>query len=246
MALTPGQSARYARHIVLKDLGGAGQQKLAAAHVAIVGAGGLGAPVIAYLAGAGVGRLTIIDPDTVSLSNLSRQVIYAETDLDRPKAESAARFVEALNAEIVVQPLVQALDDGNAAQLLSGVDLVVEGTDSFAVKRRVAAICRETERPLVMGALGPFDGSLTVLAPFLARKNGGAYPRFEALYPRDPRPEDSPPCEQVGVLSVLPGIVGTMMANEAIKWVAGYGDPLLGKLLIYSARTGESRVMTYR
>lgn len=246
MALSPAQSARHARHIVLKDIGGAGQQKLAAAHVAIVGAGGLGAPVIAYLAGAGIGRLTVIDPDTVSLSNLSRQVIYAEADLGQTKAGAAAKFIEALDPDIAVQPLVETLDDDNAASLLSGADLVVEGTDSFAVKRLVAAVCQKAERPLVMGALGPFDGSLTVFAPFAERRSGGTYPRFEALYPRDPRPEDSPPCEQVGVLNVLPGIVGTMMANEAIKWITGYGEPLLGKLLIYSARTGESRVMTYR
>lgn len=246
MALTPAQSARHARHIVLKDVGGSGQQKLAAAHIAIVGAGGLGAPAIAYLAGAGIGRLTIIDPDTVSLSNLPRQVIYTETDLGRPKAESAANFVAARDPDIVVQPLVQALDENNAAALLAGADLVVEGSDSFAAKRLVAAACGTAGRPLVMGALGPFDGSLTVLAPFVERKGGGHYPGFQALYPRDPLPEDSPPCEQVGVLNVLPGIVGTMMANEAIKWIAGYGDPLLGKLLIYSARTGESRIMTYR
>lgn len=246
MALTPAQSARYARHIVLKDLGGSGQQKLSAAHVVIVGAGGLGAPVIAYLAGAGIGRLTIIDPDSVSISNLARQVIYQEADLGQPKVEAAARFIEALNPEIVVQPLAQPLDKTNVGALLAGADVVIEGTDSFAVKRLVAASCLDAKIPLVMGALGPFDGSLTVFAPFRARRSGGDYPRFEALYPRDPRPEDSPPCELVGVLNVLPGIIGTMMANEAIKWIAGYGEPLLGKLLIYSARTGESRVMTYR
>ncbi|WP_332713088.1 HesA/MoeB/ThiF family protein [Pelagibacterium mangrovi] len=246
MALTSAQSARYARHIVLKDMGGVGQQKLAAAHVAVVGAGGLGAPVIAYLAGAGIGTLTIIDPDTVSLSNLARQVIYTDADLDHSKAVAAARFGAALNPEITVDPVVARLDADNAESFLSNADLVIEGTDFFATKRLVAAVCGKREIPLVTGALGPFDGSVTTLAPFLDREDGTPWPAFDALYPVDPTPEDSPPCELVGVLNVLPGIIGTMMANEAIKWLAGFGEPLLGKLLLYSARTGESRIMRYR
>jgi adenylyltransferase/sulfurtransferase len=246
VALSAAQSARYARHIVLKDMGGAGQQRLSAAHVAVVGAGGLGVPVIAYLGGAGIGRLTIIDPDTVSLSNLSRQVIYSDADLDLPKAEAAARFAAKLNPEIDPSAHVVSLTPDNARTLLSGADLVVEGTDNFATKRAVAAACADLEIPLVTGALGPFDGAVTVLAPFLKREDGIHWPDFAALYPVDPTPQDSPPCELVGVLNVLPGIVGTMMANEAIKYLAGFGEPLLGKLLIYSARTGESRIMRYR
>lgn len=246
MALTPAQSARYARHIVLKDMGGAGQQRLAAAHVTVVGAGGLGVPVIAYLAGAGVGTLTIIDDDTVALSNLARQVIYTEADLDHSKAVAAARFAAALNPEITVDPVVTRLDAENAESFLSNADLVIEGTDSFATKRLVAAVCEKRDIPLVTGALGPFDGSVTTLAPFRTRDDGTHFPAFATLYPADPTPEDSPPCELAGVLNVLPGIIGTMMANEALKWLAGFGEPLLGKLLLYSARTGESRIMGYR
>ncbi|WP_421951888.1 HesA/MoeB/ThiF family protein [Pelagibacterium sp.] len=246
MALTPAQSARYARHIVLKDMGGAGQQRLSAGHVAVIGAGGLGVPAIAYLAGAGIGRLTIIDPDSVSLSNLARQVIYTDADLDKPKAEAAARFAARLNPEIAPSAHVTSLAPDNAGTLLSGVDLVVEGTDNFAAKRAVAKACADLKVPLVTGALGPFDGSVTVLAPYATREDGSHWPDFAALYPVDPTPEDSPPCELVGVLNVLPGIVGAMMANEAIKYLAGFGEPLLGKLLIYSARTGESRMMRYR
>ncbi|QJR20750.1 HesA/MoeB/ThiF family protein [Pelagibacterium halotolerans] len=227
-------------------MGGAGQQRLSAAHVAIVGAGGLGVPVIAYLAGAGIGRLTIIDPDSVSLSNLSRQVIYSDADLDTPKAQAAARFAARLNPEIAPSARVESVTSDNAGTLLAGADLVVEGTDNFAAKRAVAKVCADLEIPLVTGALGPFDGSITVLAPFLKREDGSHWPDFAALYPVDPTPEDSPPCELVGVLNVLPGIVGSMMANEAIKYLAGFGEPLLGKLLIYSARTGESRIMSYR
>lgn len=226
-------------------MGGPGQQKLSAAHIAVVGAGGLGAPVIAYLAGAGIGRLTIIDPDTVALSNLARQVIYTDADLGHAKAVAAARFASALNPEITVDAVVTRLDADNAESFLSNADLVIEGTDTFAAKRVIAGTCEKRTIPLVTGALGPFDGSLTTLAPFLTRPDGKKWPGFDALYPVDPSPEDSPPCEQVGVLSVLPGVIGTMMANEALKWLAGFGEPLLGKLLIYSARTGESRVMRY-
>lgn len=246
MALTAAQSARYARHIVLKDMGGTGQQRLSAAHVVIVGAGGLGTPIVAYLAGAGVGKLTIIDPDAVSVSNLSRQVIYTDADLGHAKAVAATHFARALNPEIAVDALVTAIDGENGEALLSGANLVIEGTDSFSAKRTIAQICATREIPLITGALGPFDGSITTLAPFLTREDGTHWPAFAKLYPVDPNPQDSPPCEQVGVLSVLPGVIGTMMATEAVKWLAGFGEPLLGKLLIYSARTGETRIMRYR
>lgn len=246
MALSPAQSARHARHIVLKDLGGAGQQRLAGAHVALIGAGGLGAPAIAYLVGAGVGRLTIVDPDRVALSNLPRQVIYTETDIGRFKAEAAADYAAARDGAVEVVPRVATADAETAGDLIAGADIVLEGTDSFIAKRAVAAACAGVGIPLVTGALGPFDGSLTVLAPFRTDAEGRACPGFAALYPVAPTQEDSPPCELVGVLNVLPGIVGTMMANAAIQWIAGIGEPLLGKLLIYSARTGESRIMRYR
>ncbi|HWJ86466.1 MAG TPA: HesA/MoeB/ThiF family protein [Pelagibacterium sp.] len=245
MPLTASQAARYARHIVLKDMGGVGQQKLSAAHVLVIGAGGLGAPVIAYLAGAGIGRLTIVDPDTVALSNLARQVIFTEADLGQPKAEAAARFVGALNSGLVVEAVSQPFSTLNGAELLRDVDLAIEGTDRFPTKRLIARICAQNQVPLVSGALGQFDGSVTVLAPFLLRESGKAWPDFEALYPLDPMPEDSPPCELAGVLNVLPGIIGTMMANEAIKMIAGFGEPLLGRLLVYSARTAQSRIMEY-
>lgn len=245
MSLTPGQSQRHARHIVLKDVGGAGQQKLSAARVLVVGAGGLGVPVIAYLAGAGVGTIGIIDPDTISVSNLARQIIYRDTDIGQSKAERAAAFVAALNPDVAVRTHLEALAPKNGEAVISGYDLIVEGTDSFATKRLVAEIAARHEIPVVMGALGPFDGSVTTLAPYLG-DDRGPFPDFDRLYPTEPSPEDSPPCELAGVLNVLPGIVGTMMANEAIKWITGFAPPLLGKLLIYSARTGQTRVMDYR
>lgn len=245
MPLTASQAARYARHLVLKDMGGAGQQKLTGAHVLVIGAGGLGTPVIAYLAGAGIGRLTIVDPDTVALSNLARQVIFSEGDLGKPKAEAAARFVRSLNSDIVVEAVSQSFTVDNGSNLLEEVDLAIEGTDRFPIKRLIADICAQKQVPLISGALGQFDGSVTVFAPFLLRENGKAWPDFGALYPIDPSPEDSPPCEIAGVLNVLPGIIGTMMANEAIKVIAEFGEPLLGRLLIYSARTGQSRIIGY-
>jgi molybdopterin-synthase adenylyltransferase len=220
---------------VLKDVGGGGQQKLSAARVLVVGAGGLGVPVLAYLAGAGVGTIGIVDPDTISVSNLARQIVYRDTDIGHFKAERA----------VVVHTHRKELTADNGEAIVRDYDLIVEGTDSFATKRLVAEIAARHKIPVCMGALGPFDGTITTLAPYLGDERG-SYPGFDTLYPTAPSPEESPPCELAGVLNVLPGIVGTMLANEAIKWITGFAPPLLGKLLIYSARTGQTRVMDYR
>lgn len=246
MAFSREETARYARHIVLKDMGGPGQQRLKSAKVLVVGAGGLGSPVIAYLAAAGVGHLTLADPDTVSVSNLQRQILFRTADDGLPKAESAARFVAEINPHVTALAEPRALDAENADALVAGHDLVIEGTDSFAARQLVAAACEKAGVTLVTGAVGQFDGSLTVLAPHLTDATGVQNPRFSDLYPVAPRPEDSPACETVGVLGVLPGIVGTMMANEAIKFLTGIGTPLIGKLLVYSARSGETTVLRYK
>lgn len=240
MTLTPAESARYARHLVLKEIGGTGQQKIKAARVLVVGAGGLGSPVIAYLAGAGVGTLGIADPDIVSVSNLQRQIIFADADAGAHKAEIAKRFVADINPHLRVIAHPFAIDEGNAGAILADYDIVVDGTDSFATKKLLAESCAGAKIPLVTGALGQFDGSLTVFMPYT-----GDNPRFSDLYPSMPSREDSPPCELAGVLNVLPGILGTMMANEVLKLITGYGETLVGKLLVYSARSGETRVMRY-
>lgn len=240
MTLSPAQSARYARHLVLKGIGGAGQQKISSAKVLVVGAGGLGSPVIAYLAAAGVGVLGVADPDSVSLSNLQRQILFSDADEGRPKTQSAVRFVAGLNPHVKTVPHPLALDAANAREIIAGYDIVLEGTDDFAAKQAIANACESAKIPLVTGALGQFDGSLTVLMPW-REKN----PRFADLFPVAPSPEDSPPCELAGVLNVLPGVIGTMMANEALKLIAGYGAPLTGKLLVYSARSGETTVLRY-
>lgn len=234
-------SERYARHIVLKGIGGIGQQKIGAARVLVIGAGGLGSPVIAYLAAAGIGTLGIADPDQVSVSNLQRQIIHRTDDSGTSKTASAERFANDLNPAVNVVRHDLAITPDNVREVIEGYDLVVEGTDSFETKRVVAEACAVAEIPLVLGALGPFDGSLTVLAPYQNES-----PRFSDLYPNTPSTEESPPCELAGVLNVLPGIIGTMMANEALKLIAGYGEPLIGKLLVYAARSGETSVMRYR
>lgn len=246
MPLSGSEAARYARHIVLKDMGGGGQQKIKNARVLIVGAGGLGAPVIAYLAAAGTGTLGVADPDEVSLSNLQRQIIHGDDAIGEPKARSAGNFVGRINPFVNYRPHRLKLDAANAGKVIGDYDLVVEGTDDFAAKHAIANACETAQIPLVTGALGPFDGSLTVLKPYERAGDGTANPGFSDLYPTAPDPGDSPPCEIAGVLNVLPGIIGTMMANEALKLIAGYGIPLVGKLLVYSARTGESHVMNYR
>lgn len=246
MALSGDEAARYARHIVLKDMGGAGQQKLKNARVLIVGAGGLGAPVIAYLAAAGIGTLGVVDPDKVSLSNLQRQIIHGDDTIGSAKTKSAQDFVARINPFVRYLNHQIELDATNAGSIIANYDLVVEGTDDFASKQTVSQACEAAKIPLVTGALGPFDGTLTVLMPYARNALGRDNPRFSDLYPVAPDPKDSPPCEIAGVLNVLPGIIGTMMANEALKLIAGYGAPLVGKLLVYSARTGESHILDYR
>lgn len=246
MALSPEETRRYARHIVLKGLGGTGQAALKSAHVAVIGAGGLGAPVIAYLAAAGVGKLSILDPDTVALSNLQRQVIYRTADIGTAKAQSATRFVAGLNPHVAVDAVAEALTRENAARLLAGVTLVVEGTDSFAAREMAAEICESLSIPLVSGAVTMFDGQVTVLAPHLSGSDGSPAPRFADLFAVAPATGELPGCEEVGVLGVLTGTIGTMMANEAVKLVTGYAEPLIGRLLIYSARSGQTRILRYR
>lgn len=240
MSLTPEESARYARHIVLKDIGGVGQQKIHAAKVVVVGAGGLGSPIIAALSAAGMGQITVVDPDTVSLSNLQRQFIHRTADKDSLKVESAARFATDLNPHVDMRPIVAKLEAANADALIAGHDLVVEGSDSFATRVVVAEACERAGVPLVTGAVGQFDGSLTVIAPHVAGN-----PRFSDLYPEPPSLQDSPPCELAGVLSVLPMIIGAMMANEVLKLITGFGPVLVGRLLMYSARSGETTLLRY-
>jgi len=237
VTLTPDETRRYARHLVLRDVGGAGQQRLKAARVAVLGAGGLGSPAIAYLAAAGIGTIGVIDDDTVSLSNLQRQIVHRTADIGAGKAESAARFAAAINPAVTVAVHATRLDAANAPGLLGGYELVLDGTDTYATRRIAAAAAAALGLPLVSGAVSMWDGQVTVFLP------GGR--GFADLYPLTPRPEDVPSCEAVGVIGAVTGVVGTLMAMEAIKLVTGAGEPLAGRLLLYDGRAGRFTELAY-
>lgn len=230
MAFSPEENRRYARHLLLKGMGGSGQQALQGARVLVIGAGGLGSPAIAYLAAAGVGRLGIADHDAVSLSNLQRQVVHATPGIGRNKAQSAADFAGALNPHVRVATHELRVDQGNAGALIAHYDLVLDGSDNLETRRAVAAACEGLARPLISGAVTMFDGQLTIFAPHL----GG--PRFTDLYPDEADDGDLPSCEANGVLGPLTGVIGTLMAMEAIKLIAGIGEPLIGRVLVYDGK----------
>jgi len=239
------ETRRYARHIVLKGVGGEGQQKLKAAKVAVIGAGGLGSPVIAYLVAAGIGTIAVIDDDEVSLSNLQRQIVHTNADIGRPKTESAQDFAAGLNPHVAVIAVTKRLDRENALDVLGGYDLIVEGTDRFDTRVIVAEAGEALAVPVVSGAVSMFDGQVTVFAPHLADAAGRSYPRFRDLYPDDPEEGDLPSCEVVGVLGAVTGVVGTLMAMEAIKLVTGLGEPLLGRMQLYDGRAARFTELAY-
>jgi len=232
MAFSEAEVERYARHLVLREIGGPGQQRLKAASVLMVGAGGLGSPAALYLAAAGVGRIGLVDPDTTALSNLQRQVIYATADIGRPKVEAAAEHLAALNPEIVVETHAVALTSDNAADLIAGYDLVLDGTDDFATRFAVSDACVATGRTLVSGAIARWTGQVGVFA---------SKPCYRCLVPEIP--PDAETCVSVGVVGALGGVIGSMMALEAVKLIAGAGEPLSGRLLIYDALAAETRTV---
>jgi len=232
MSFSDQEVERYARHLVLREIGGPGQQKLKAAKVLLVGAGGLGAPAALYLAAAGVGRIGLLDPDVVSLSNLQRQVLYGMDDLGRGKAASAAQRLSRLNPEIELEPIPERLTEANARALIAPWDLVLDGTDDFATRFAVNAACRAEGKVLVSGAIGRWSGQIGV---FPGR------PCYQCLTPEIP--PDAETCALVGVVGALAGVIGSMMALEAVKLIAGAGEPLTGRLLIYDALDGETRTV---
>lgn len=233
--LSPEETQRYARHLVLKGMGGSGQQALRAARVLVVGAGGLGSPVIAYMAGAGVGTLGIIDHDAVSVSNLQRQVIH--TSIGANKAQSAAVFARGLNPHVDVVVHDGRLEAANGHSVLGGYDLVLDGTDNLATRRVVAEAAAALRIPLISGAVSMFDGQVTVFAP------GG--PGFDALYPPEADDGDLPSCEATGILGPLTGVIGTLMAMEAIKLITGIGKPLIGRVLTYDGKDARFSEFSY-
>jgi molybdopterin/thiamine biosynthesis adenylyltransferase len=235
--LSAEETRRYARHLVLKGMGGDGQQKLKAARVLVVGAGGLGSPAIAYLAAAGVGMLGVVDDDTVSISNLQRQIIHTTGQEGRQKTDSAATFVAGLNPHVMFEAIPKRIVRDNARLLVGAYDLVVDGSDSFGTRRVVAEAAAEDGRPLVAGAVSMYDGQVTTIVP------GG--PQFADLYPDEPDPADLPACEIVGVLGAVTGVIGTLMAMEAIKLITGLGEPLVGRLLLYDGRSARFTELSY-
>ena len=231
-AFSAEEVERYARHLVLREVGGPGQQRLRRARVLIVGAGGLGAPAALYLAAAGVGVLGLSDPDVVSLSNLQRQVLYATAEVGTLKVDVAARRLADLNPHVQVDAHAVALTDANARDLVAGHDLVLDGTDDFATRFAVNAACVAERRPLVTGALGRWTGQVGL---FEGR------PCYRCLVPDTP--PDAETCAAVGVVGALAGVIGSLMALEAVKRLTGAGEPLAGRLLIYDGLAGESRTV---
>jgi molybdopterin/thiamine biosynthesis adenylyltransferase/rhodanese-related sulfurtransferase len=228
MALTPKEVERYQRHLSLPGFGAAAQEKLKSASVLVVGAGGLGCPALLYLAAAGVGRIVIVDPDSVDASNLQRQVLYAAEDVGANKAEAAARRLRSLNAHIRVDANPVRLDRSNALELVRECDLVVDGSDNFATRYLVNDACVIAGRPFVYGAIQGFEGQVSVF-----NWNGG--PTYRCLFPEPPEPGTVPGCAEAGVLGAVTGLIGTAQATEAIKVLTGIGQPLSGRLLVWNA-----------
>lgn len=243
--LSPEELERYARHIVLREVGGPGQAALKRARVLVVGAGGLGAPVLMYLAAAGVGTLAIVDDDVVTLSNLQRQVIHATGDVGAAKVDSAAARIAALNPHVRVVPHRLRLDASNALPLLADCDLVLDGSDNFATRYLVSDACFIARKPLVTAALGPFDGSLTTIRAHERNARGEFNPTYRCLFPQAPPPGTVPACEEAGVMGALPGLLGAMMALEAIREIVGFGEGLVGRLLMVDARAMRFETLRY-
>jgi molybdopterin/thiamine biosynthesis adenylyltransferase len=239
--LTAEELERYARHIVLAEVGGAGQQRFRAARVLVVGAGGLGSPTALYLAAAGIGTVGIVDDDRVSLSNLQRQIIHRTDRLGASKVESAGEAISALNPHVRVVPHEVRLAAENARELIAGYDVVADGSDNSATRYLVADVCAELRIPLVTAAVGRFDGSVTVLKPYEADN-----PSYRDLFPSPPLDGLLPACAEAGILGALTGVIGSIQAFEVLKLVAGIGEPLVGRLLLYDGLSQRFDEIRYR
>jgi molybdopterin-synthase adenylyltransferase len=243
--LSDAELERYARHIVLRDIGGPGQAALRRARVLVVGAGGLGAPVLLYLAAAGVGTLGVIDDDVVSLSNLQRQVIHATPDVGMAKVDSAAAVIRRLNPHVAVEQHPVRLTAQNALDLLGRYDLIADGSDNFATRYLVSDACYFAKKPLITAALGAFDGTLTTIRAHQKGADGEPNPTYRCLFPEPPPPGTVPTCAEAGILGALAGVVGSMAALEVIREIVGFGEGLVGRLIMLDASAMRFETLRY-
>jgi molybdopterin-synthase adenylyltransferase len=242
--LSPDEIARYTRHLVLREVGGTGQQALKAARILVVGAGGLGSPIVLYLAAAGVGTIGIVDDDTVSLSNLQRQIAHGTPDIGRLKVDSARDAITRLNPHVQVELHPERLTASNAMRLVAAYDLVADGSDNFATRYLVNDACYFAKRPLVFGALGRFDGYVATFRAFEKDAQGTPWPSYRCLFPEAPPPGTVPNCAEVGILGAVAGIIGTIMAAEVLKELLGIGDSLTGRLLMIDTLAARFETLT--
>jgi adenylyltransferase/sulfurtransferase len=243
--LSPEELERYARHIVMREVGGPGQARLKAARVLSIGAGGLGAPVLMYLAAAGVGTLGVVDDDVVTLSNLQRQIIHATPDVGHRKVDSAQATIAALNPHVDFRAHHMRLDASNAMDLLADYDIVADGSDNFATRYLVADACYLAKKTLVTGALGVFDASLTTIRAHERNADGSFNPTYRCLFPEAPPSGTVPACAEAGVMGALAGTLGSLMALEVIREIVDFGEGLVGRLLMIDARAMRFETLRY-
>lgn len=243
--LTQDEIARYRRHLVLKEIGGEGQQRLKSARVLVIGAGGLGSPLILYLAAAGIGQIGIIDDDRVSLDNLQRQIVHDTERVGRSKTKSAAASVERLNPHVETKLYTTRLVAENALDIVRAYDIVADGSDNFPTRYLLNDACYLAKRPLVAAALGPFDGQLTTFRAYETDADGNPLPNYRCLFPDPPPPGTVPSCSEAGILGAVAGVVGCLQAVEVVKELLGFGDGLVGRLLLYDALQARFTTLSY-
>jgi adenylyltransferase/sulfurtransferase len=243
--LSPAEIERYKRHLVLKEVGGQGQQKLKGARVLVVGAGGLGSPVVLYLAAAGVGTIGIVDDDRVSLDNLQRQIAHDTDHVGEAKVLSAGSMAHRLNPHVNIEPIEARLDAGNAAAIIGRYDIVADGSDNAETRYLVSDACYFAKRTLVFGAVGPFDGYVSTFKPHERDAQGMPFPSYRCLFPEAPPPGTIPNCAEVGVLGAVVGVIGTLQATEVLKEILGIGVSLAGRLLTYDALAARFETLSF-
>lgn len=244
-SLSEPEMERYARHIIMREIGGPGQHRLKNARVLVIGAGGLGSPLLQYLAAAGVGTIDIVDHDIVSLSNLQRQVIHGTPDIGMSKVASAAKALERINPHVNVIGHDVQCTNLNVEQLVASSNIVIDGSDNFSTRYLVSDTCYHMKKPLVTAALGVFDASLTTIRAHETGPNGKKNPTYRCLFPTPPPPGTIPACSEAGVLGALAGMMGSMMAIEVIRQIVGFGDGLVGRLLMVDALDMRFETITY-